>query len=124
MVRKYWLPTGTCHSTIGSPVAVCSRFMKASQRMKFGKTAFVLSHQWSLDAAPYHAASWSATSLKITSHVEMPLGLPTSPALSRKATILSASAVGLTVVRWSVAMSTLLAQLLAWNASSALGAYR
>ena len=40
-----------------------------------------------------------------------------------KATTASASAAGLTVLRWSAAMSTPLAQLLAWIASSALGAY-
>src|SRR5216684_274440 len=111
MVSKYWLPTGTCHSISGNEVSVCMRLMNASQRVKFGNTTLLRSHQWTLDAAPYHAASWSATSLKITSHGVMPEGLPTSPALLMKAMTLSASAAGSTVERWSVAMSTLLAQL-------------
>src|SRR5713101_2107150 len=123
MVSKYWLPTGTCHSISGNEVSVCMRLMNASQRVKFGNTTLLRSHQWTLDAAPYHAASWSATSLKITSHGVMPEGLPTSPAFLMKAMTLSASAAGSTVERWSVAMSTLLAQLLAWMASKAFGAY-
>src|SRR5438874_8314184 len=123
MVSKYWFPTGTCHSTNGSPVSVWMRLMKASQREKFGKKTLLRSHQCGFDAAPYQAASWSATSLKIRSQGVMPPGFPTSPALLRNATTLSASVAGLTVERWSLAMSTPLAQLLAWMASRALGAY-
>ena len=92
--------------------------MNASQRVKFGKTALFLSHQ-----IPEYPESWSATSLKTRSHGVMPPGLPVIPALSRNAATLSASAFGSTVVRVSLAMSTPLAQLLAWTASNALGAY-
>src|SRR6266550_3590044 len=59
----------------------------------------------------------------MTSHGVMPVGLPVSPALFMKATTASASAEAFTVERWSLAMSTPLAQLLAWIASSAFGAY-
>src|SRR6266566_2699032 len=97
--------------------------MNASQRVKLGNVTLLRSHQCGFEVAPYQPASWSATSLKIRSHGVTPVGFPTNPALPMKDATASASAAGSTPDRWSVAMSTPLAQLLAWMASSALGAY-
>src|SRR6266550_3437013 len=99
------------------------RLMNASHRVKFGNSTLLRSHQCGFDIAPYQPASWSATSLKIRSYGVTPAGLPVSPALLMKATTASASADAFTVLLWSAAMSTPLAQLLAWIASNALGAY-
>src|SRR5258706_7788161 len=126
MVRKYWLPTGTCQTTCGRAVFVCSSAIHARYRLKFGYVVLDGSHQCVNDElfAPccsHQPASWSSMSLKTTSQV-LPYGLLAMPAELRNAAVMSASPVALTLDRRSLAMSTPLPHAEAWMPSTAFGA--
>src|SRR6202165_2609421 len=125
MVRKYWLPTGTCHSISGRAVCVWSSGTQDTQVLKLGSFRFCRSHQCappSCVTISHQPASWSATSLKTRSKL-LPHGLRPTPAELRNAATRSASWVVLTAGVVLVAMSTPLPQDDAWVASCTLGAY-
>src|ERR1700694_23750 len=46
IVRKYWFPIGTCHTTCGLFVRTYSSATQDSYRVKFGNLMLAASHQW------------------------------------------------------------------------------
>src|SRR5215831_1632708 len=125
MVKKYWLPIGTCHTTCGRAVFVCSSATQDRYREKFGRRTLFGSHQcvkyWFTQggvpqlASSHHAALWSSTSLNTASHAP-------APAESRKAAVLSASAAALMLGSVLLETSMLEAHIDACMASRAFGA--
>src|SRR5262245_13037385 len=73
------LPTGSCHHTMGFPTASARADDQANAWWKFGRVAFVASHQVFRPCVSYHAASRSEASTTTKSDLSAPHAVRNAP---------------------------------------------